>query len=243
MENFSKTPEHVAIIMDGNGRWAKEKALPRIEGHRRGVDSIREVVRTARELGVKYLTLYAFSKENWARSGTEVNFLMTLLGHYLDSELHELEENQIRFNVIGNLSDLPSEIQTKIRRNIQKTTHYEKMTLTLALSYSSRLEIVEAVKKLCARVKANTLSLDDISEDTFSLALDTAGIPDPDLLIRTSGEYRISNFLLWQISYTELYVSEKNWPDFRKPDFLHALQAFSKRERRFGRAEPQNVNV
>ena len=220
--------------MDGNGRWAQERNLPRVEGHRKGVDVIREVIRAATELGVKYLTLYAFSKENWSRPKLEVSFLMTLLSHYLDSEVKELHENQIRFNVIGCIDDLPGDVAGKIKRNMEKTKNNQKLVLTLALSYSSRFEIIEAVKKLCRRVRAGTLSENDITETVFSKELFTADMPDPDLLIRTSGEYRLSNFLLWQISYSELYVSEKYWPDFNKADFVQAVGEYQKRERRFG---------
>jgi len=237
MEHSGNLPQHVAVIMDGNGRWAKKRGLPRIEGHRRGFESTREVIRTARGVGIKYLTLYAFSKENWARPKDEISFLMSILSRYLDAELKELKSNNIRFNVIGKLDDLPDEIRIKVDRNIAETRDLDGLVLTLAISYSSRMEILDAVKNLCRRVKAGELSEQDISEELFSNELYTAGIPDPDLLIRTSGEQRISNFLLWQISYTELYVSQQYWPEFRKPQFLQALDAYEKRERRFGRAE------
>ena len=237
MEPIKQIPEHVAIIMDGNGRWAQERGLPRIQGHQKGVEAIREVVRAARDLGIQYLTLYAFSKENWARPPEEVRFLMQLLARYLDSELQEMEENGIRFNAIGRTSDLPKEIQERIERNASKTKTNREMLLTLALSYSSRLEIVDAAKQLCKKVKAGELTVDQIDEVLFSKTLNTAGIPDPDLLIRTSGELRVSNFLLWQISYTEIYVVDKYWPDFRKEDFIRSIQEYQKRERRFGRTE------
>lgn len=227
--------------MDGNGRWARERGMARIFGHQNGVDTIREIVRTARELGIKYLTLYAFSKENWSRPKNEINFLMNLLAQYLDSELKELEEKQVQFNAIGELGELPPEIQEKIKRNTERTVKNDQLVLTLALSYSSRVEIIDAVKRLCAKAKQGTLVPEDVNEESFSKELYTAGIPDPDLLIRTSGEMRISNFLLWQISYTEIYVSEKYWPDFKKADFLEAIRVYGTRERRFGRAETTHL--
>ena len=237
MASVDKVPQHVAVIMDGNGRWALERGLARINGHQKGVESIREIVRAAREFKVRYLTLYAFSKENWARPKREIDFLMNLLSEYLDSELEEMEQNQVRFNAIGRLEELPAKIQQRIKRNMEQTRNNQELLLTLALSYSSRIEIMDAVKRLCEQVKSGRLGVDDITEDRIARELYTAGIPDPDLLIRTSGELRISNFLLWQISYTEIYVSDKYWPDFRKEDFRKAIEAFQKRERRFGRAE------
>jgi len=241
MENTSNLPQHVAIIMDGNGRWAEAKGFARILGHQRGVDTIREIVRTARELKIKHLTLYAFSKENWARPKREIDFLMSLLSQYLDSELKELETNQVRFNAIGKLEDLPREVREKIKRNMTLTQKNEGLLLTLALSYSSRVEITDAIKRLCEQVKLGHLKIEEITEDHISKELYTAGIPDPDLLIRTSGELRVSNFLLWQISYTEIYVSDKYWPDFRKEDFIEAIKDYQKRERRFGRAETSKL--
>ena len=237
MDNLNNLPQHVAIIMDGNGRWAEDRGFARILGHQRGVDTIREIVRAARELKIKYLTLYAFSKENWARPKREVDFLMSLLGQYLDSELKDMETNQIRFNAIGKLEDLPDNVREKVKRNVAKTERNQGLLLTLALSYSSRVEITDAAKRLCEQVKQGRLQVEEITEAHFTRELYTAGIPDPDLLIRTSGELRISNFLLWQISYTEIYVSEKYWPDFRKEDFLEAVREYQKRERRFGRSE------
>ncbi len=237
MENFKKLPRHVAIIMDGNGRWAKERHLPRIEGHRRGVQAIETVVTTASELGIPYLTLYAFSKENWARPKAEVDFLMNLLAEYLDSQLEKLKKHEMRFGVIGCIEDLPKRVQEKITRNINETKGHTKFNLTLALSYSGRHEIVEAAKHLARKVLAGELTSEKITETEFAQALDTAYLPDPDLLIRTSGEFRVSNFLLWQISYTELLMSEKYWPDFTREDFLLAIREFEKRERRFGRTE------
>ena len=237
METINNLPQHVAIIMDGNGRWAEERGFARILGHQKGVDTIREIVRAAQELKIKYLTLYAFSKENWARPKREVDFLMNLLSQYLDSELKELEAKDIRFNTIGRLKELPIEVQEKIKRNMARTERNQGLMLTLALSYSSRIEMTDAAKRLCEQVKSGRLQVEEITEAHFARELYTAGIPDPDLLIRTSGELRISNFLLWQISYTEIYVSDKYWPDFRKEDFAEAVREYQKRERRFGRAE------
>lgn len=240
-DNINKLPEHIAIIMDGNGRWAKERGFARIHGHQTGVDTIRQIVRAARKIGVKYLTLYAFSKENWARPQHEIDFLMNLLAQYLDKELEEMNQNQIRFQAIGQLGDLPQTIQEKIKRNIRETEKNQGLILTLALSYSSRLEITDAAKRLCEQVKQGRLKIEDITESHLANQLYTAGIPDPDLLIRTSGELRVSNFLLWQISYTEIYVSQKYWPDFKEEDFLEAISAYQKRERRFGRTEKANA--
>ncbi len=241
MESTNKIPQHIAIIMDGNGRWAKERGFARTLGHQTGVTTIREIVRAAREVKIKYLTLYAFSKENWARPKREIDFLMSLLGEYLDSELEEMKTNQIRFNVIGRIEELPSNIQAKIKRNIDETEKNQGLILTLALSYSSRVEITDAVKRLCEQVKRGLLQADEITEGHIARELYTAEIPDPDLLIRTSGELRVSNFLLWQISYTEIYVSDKYWPDFKKDDFLEAIQDYQKRERRFGRSETSRL--
>lgn len=241
MATSNKLPEHVAIIMDGNGRWAKERGFARVHGHQTGVDTIRNIVRSARKIGIKYLTLYAFSKENWARPQREIDFLMNLLARYLDSEQQELAENNVRFNVIGHIKELPQNIQEKITRNMKQTEKNTGLLLTLALSYSSRIEITDAAKRLCEQVKSGALKIEEISEHHLANQLYTAGIPDPDLLIRTSGELRVSNFLLWQISYTEIYVSQKYWPDFQHEDFLEAIKAYQKRERRFGRTETSSV--
>lgn len=237
---MEELPRHIAIIMDGNGRWAVEKKLPRVQGHQAGVDSIRDIVRACGEIGIQYLTLYAFSTENWARPKEEVSFLMGLLSSYLDKEFEEIKKNNIRFMPIGRIGDLPAEIQNKINRNVEATRQNTGLRLMLALSYSSRLEIVDAVKKIAAKAKSGDLAVEDISSETISEHLYTAGVPDPDLLIRTSGEMRISNFLLWQLSYTEIYVTEKLWPDFRRPDLAEAIKAYQKRERRFGRTEARS---
>ncbi len=232
----SRIPRHIAIIMDGNGRWANERNLPRTEGHRHGVERIRETIKTCREIGIQYLTLYAFSKENWARPREEVGFLMKLLSRYLDSELKELQKSNIRFHLIGQINELPVEVQKKLKRNMEHTKDNTGLTLTLALSYSSRAEIVDGAKEVARQVKAGRIEVEEIDEKLFSQALYTKGLPDPDLLIRTSGEMRVSNFLLWQISYTELYVTEKYWPDFKRDDLIGAIDVYKSRERRFGRA-------
>lgn len=231
-----KNPKHVAIIMDGNGRWANQRHLPRTEGHRHGVERIREIIRICSDIKISYLTLYAFSKENWARPKDEVNFLMKLLGYYLDNELKDMQKNKIRFRMIGRLDELPVDIQKRIRRNIENTKDNPGLNLTLALSYSSRSEIVDSVKRISQKVKDGELAIDEIDEKLVSDSLFTGGIPDPDLLIRTSGELRLSNFMLWQMSYTEIYVTDKFWPDFGREEFLKALEAYKIRDRRFGNA-------
>ena len=231
------TPHHIAIIMDGNGRWAQERGLPRFRGHQKGAERIRDVIEASLEAGVGYLTLYAFSRENWVRPKEEIDFLMDLLSRYLDQELPKMKENEIRFNVIGCLKDLKPEIQKKLERNMAETRSYQKLVLTLALSYSGRMEITEACRKIARKAKAGELDPQSIDESTLQKELYTFNLPDPDLLIRTSGELRVSNFLLWQISYAEIYVTEKLWPDFTQEEFQKAIQAFQKRKRRFGFVE------
>ena len=231
-------PKHVAIIMDGNGRWAKRQGAPRIRGHQVGADRLEEVMRAAQEAGVKYLTLYAFSKENWFRPQEEVRFLMTLLSAYLDRKLEDLKKNNIVFNVIGHISDMPREIQEKIERNRIETRENTGLVVTFAFSYSSRLEITEACRRLAREAVSGNIDPEAITEEAVAANLYTAGMPDPDLLIRTSGEMRISNFLLWQISYAEIYITEKCWPEFTRDDFFEALSEYEKRERRFGRTQP-----
>lgn len=227
-------PTHVAIIMDGNGRWAKRRAFPRIRGHRKGADAVRTIVTLSRKLGIKYLTLYAFSEENWKRSPHEVSALMKLLGSFLKSELKTMLENGIRLNTIGRTQKLPSATREILMDTISKTAHEKDMVLTLALSYGGRQEILDAVKRLAQKVKNGQLEPDDITESDLSGSLYTKGMPDPDLLIRTSGESRISNFLLWQISYSEIYITQTLWPDFGEPEFLEAISDYQKRDRRFG---------
>lgn len=225
---------HIAVIMDGNGRWAKKRGLPRVMGHRAGMKSVKEVIKSCRELGVKYLTLYAFSSENWKRPKAEVEALMRFLNEYIDKELRSFLKNGIRLNFIGRISGLPDYVRPKLNEAMEATKGCGAMTVNVALNYSGRGEIVDAAKIFASQVKAGKLGADDLDEDSFSGFLYTAGQPDPDLLIRTSGEMRISNFLLWQISYAELYVTPKLWPDFRKGDLMDAIKEYRKRERRFG---------
>jgi len=228
-----KLPRHIAIIMDGNGRWAKKRGLPRIFGHRQGAKSVERVVRACAEMGIEVLTLYAFSTENWARPKKEIKALMSLLGQFLDEKIAELKKNNIKLRTIGNIGELPEVVQKKLKQAIRETEKNSRLTLNLALNYGSRTEIIEAVKRISELVKAGELSPAQIDEKVFSEHLYTAGIPDPDLLIRTSGESRLSNFLLWQISYTEIYVTRTLWPDFRKSDLLKAIADFQHRRRRF----------
>ncbi len=232
--NLSRLPRHVAVIMDGNGRWARARGLPRVMGHRAGIKSVRLVVETAREMGVEVLSLYAFSVENWKRPTVEVSTLMGLLTEYLQRELPNLRRHEIRLNVLGELEGLPRNVQTHLRRVLDATVGNQRMILNLALNYGGRAEILQAVKKAASLVKVGRLRLNQLDEAAFSRFLYTDGQPDPDLLIRTSGEQRISNFLLWQISYAELYLTPKLWPDFGKDDFLEAISEFQRRERRFG---------
>lgn len=227
-------PRHVAIIMDGNGRWAKNRGLNRIMGHRKGVQTVKTIVRAAREIGVPYLTLYAFSEENWRRPKTEIRSLMLLLKRFLKKELDEMLENGIRLNHIGRIEKLPPDVGEAILETERKTTSNRNMVLTLALSYGGRQEILDALRRMGKDIRSGALDPEALDESRFSDYLTTADMPDPDLLIRTSGEYRISNFLLWQIAYTELYFTPTLWPDFGEADFLMAIDAYRKRERRFG---------
>ena len=220
--------------MDGNGRWAKERGLPRVEGHRHGVESVRAVVRAAGEVGIKYLTLYAFSVENWNRPKDEVDALMKYLIHYLKTETPELNKNNVRLEIIGQTYRLPEAVQEHLRKSIATLSKNNGLTLIMALSYGGRTEIVEAARSIAQQVKLGELDPADINEQVFAQHLYTRNIPDPDLLIRTSGEMRISNFLLWQISYAELLVTPTLWPDFRKPQFYAALEEYNRRHRRFG---------
>ena len=227
-------PQHVAVIMDGNGRWAKQHGLPRVEGHRRGADSAREIIRTAGELGIKYLTLYAFSAENWNRPKDEVDALMKYLIHYLKTETPELNKNNVHLEVIGQIYRLPENVQEHLKKSIATLSKNNGLTLVMALSYGSRIEIVDAVRRISEEVKRGKLDPADINENVISDHLWTRNIPDPDLLIRTSGEMRVSNFLLWQISYAELVITPTLWPDFRKSQFYAALEEYARRNRRFG---------
>jgi undecaprenyl diphosphate synthase len=234
-----KLPQHIAIIMDGNGRWAKGKGKLRVFGHHNGVVSVRDVVEGAGEIGVKYLTLYTFSAENWSRPKFEVTAIMELLISTIHKEINKLMENNVRLQAIGDLDMLPQKCNRELQHAIERTSHNTGLTLILALSYSSRREIVSAVKNIAQQVLNGQLTVDEINEQTFSENLYTADIPDPELLIRTSGEYRISNYLLWQIAYAELYFTNKLWPDFRREDLYEAILDYQKRERRFGMTSEQ----
>jgi len=231
-----RLPRHVAIIMDGNGRWAQQRGLSRIEGHRRGKDSVRAVVETARRLGgIEYLSLFAFSTENWARPRREVDALMGLLRRYLRTELTKMMKNEIRLLTVGDTTRLPAALQRNLEETVEATKDNRRMSVVLAVSYGGREEIVQAARALARQAHAGRLDPDSIDEAAFGAHLHTAGIPDPDLLIRTSGEMRISNFYLWQNAYSEIYVTDTLWPDFREDQFLEALVHYQQRERRFGR--------
>ena len=232
-------PRHIAVIMDGNGRWAKKKGAMRIFGHRNAVQAVKDVTECCGELGVKYLTLYAFSTENWNRPKEEVDGLMELLVNTLKQEIGTLMENQVKLKTIGDTSHLPAECQNNLAWAINETRNNEGLTLILALSYSGRWEIVQAARQLAEDVKAGKVSPNDINEASFENYLKTSGIPDPELLIRTSGELRISNFLLWQIAYTELFITPTLWPDFRKEHLYEAIWSYQQRERRFGKTSEQ----
>lgn len=228
-------PNHVAIIMDGNGRWAKKRGLPRAAGHKIGIESVRDIVETCSQLGIKFLTLYTFSTENWKRPKDEVSTLMRLLLRSLKKEIEELNKNNVKLSAIGNIASLPVEVQDELNDAIAKTKNNKGLVLNLALSYSGRWEIIEAVKKI---INGN-LKADEINETLFSEFLTTKDIPDPDLLIRTSGEVRVSNFLLWQIAYSEIFITDTLWPDFRRKYLYEAIKNFQKRERRFGKVSEQ----
>jgi undecaprenyl diphosphate synthase len=231
---FGKIPRHVAIIMDGNGRWAKQKNMIRVQGHRAGAESVREVVKAAGEFGVKYLTLYAFSVENWKRPKTEIATLMSLLENFLRDELPGMMENNVRLQAIGRLTDLPERVRDQLHKCIHATRENTGLVLILALSYSGRVELIEAVHSIIREIKLGHLDSAQIDEGVLGHHLYTRYYPDPDLLIRTSGEMRLSNFLLWQLSYTEIYVTQTLWPDFRRQNFAEALIDYGKRQRRFG---------
>jgi undecaprenyl diphosphate synthase len=237
--NINKLPSHVAIIMDGNGRWARQRGLDRIFGHQQGVTALREVIECAAELGIKYLTLYAFSTENWGRPGDEVSALMDIMVQSLNKETDTLIKNNIRLMTIGDVERLGDDVRERLSETIRLTSVSTGLNLVVALSYSSRWEIAEAARRISADVNKGLVKPDTINEEQFEKYLTTNGIPDPELLIRTSGELRISNFLLWQIAYTELYFTDILWPDFGKEDFYNAIIAFQKRERRFGKTSEQ----
>ncbi len=235
----SKIPHHIAIIMDGNGRWAKQRGTQRVFGHKNGVKAVRNATEAAAELGIKYLTLYAFSTENWKRPKMEVDALMSLLIGTINSETDELIKNNVRLGTIGDISSLPPKVQKELKEAIKKTSKCSGLNLILALSYSSRSEIIRAVNKIMTDTKKGKFTKDEINETLFTKYLDTAGIPDPELMIRTSGELRISNFLLWQLAYSELYFTPVLWPDFSKDDLYAAIIDYQKRERRFGKISEQ----
>lgn len=233
-------PEHIAIIMDGNGRWAKSRGNVRAFGHKVGVDSVRDITEACAQLGVKHLTLYAFSTENWNRPRSEVSALMQLLIHSLRKESAYLNENNIRLNAIGQIERFPKRCQKELAEGIELTKNNTRLDLCLALSYSGRWDITEAIKKISFKVKNGSLSLDEINDQVVAQHLSTANVPDPDLIIRTSGEFRISNFLLWQLAYSELFITQTYWPDFRRNELYEAIRSFQNRERRFGALNPNS---
>jgi undecaprenyl diphosphate synthase len=232
-------PKHIAIIMDGNGRWAKQKGIPRLLGHRSGVKSVREVTEAAAEIGVQYLTLYAFSTENWNRPPAEVTALMTLLVETIKGEIRDLNKNKVRLQAIGDIEALPAPTYKTLMEGIEQTKNHDRITLVLALNYSAKWEILRATRIIAEQTQKGLLKAEDIKESTFEAALSTNGIPDPELLIRTSGETRISNFLLWQIAYTELYFTPVFWPDFGRKELFEAILSYQRRERRFGMTSEQ----
>ena len=234
LEAKANLPRHVAVIMDGNGRWAKQRSLPRVEGHRTGAESVRAIIRTAGELGIKYLTLYAFSVENWNRPKDEVDTLMKYLAHYMKTEFAELNKSNVRLEVIGQIHRLPEFVQKQLKKTQEGLSKNNGLTLIMALSYGGRTEIVDAVRSIATKVRKGELEPAEITEQVVSDHLYTRNWPDPDVLIRTSGEMRVSNFLLWQISYAELVVTQTLWPDFRKPQLYEALEEYTRRHRRFG---------
>ena len=232
-------PKHIAIIMDGNGRWARGKNLPRAAGHKEGINSVREIVRVCGEIGVSHLTLYTFSSENWSRPKTEVSAIMKLLLSTIKKEIRNLDDNNVKLSTIGKLRELPKETQKNILDGVEKTKSNTGLNLILALSYGSRQELIRAIKRISIKVKQSDLEIDNIDESLLSMELYTENIPDPDLIIRTGGEYRLSNFLLWQSAYSELLISETFWPDFRESDLLNSIADYQNRQRRFGQTAEQ----
>ncbi len=239
LKNSGEIPAHIAIIMDGNGRWARKRGLPRVAGHKRGVDTVREMTEACAQLGVNYLTLFTFSTENWKRPVDEVSTLMRLLLRSVKDRCDELMENDIRLTTIGDVGSLPKEVQKELDEAIEKTKNNKRMTLNLALSYSGRWEILEAVKEIASEAASGKIDVDNINEKFFANRLTTKNIPDPDLLIRTSGEFRVSNFLLWQIAYSEFFITDVYWPDFKRKHLYEAIGNFQNRERRFGKVSEQ----
>lgn len=241
--DLNNIPKHVAVIMDGNGRWAKQHGEARLFGHANGVDSVRAILKAARELGVEFLTLYAFSTENWNRPQEEVDGLMDLLVHSITNEMDELNENGVRLTAIGDIDGLPTKCASSLKDAILTTKNNKDITLILALNYSSKWEIRKAIQTIASKVSEGELTVNKITDELISEHLTTKGIPDPELMIRTSGEHRISNFLLWQLAYSEFYFTETHWPDFRRNDFFQAILAYQQRERRFGMVSEQiNTN-
>jgi undecaprenyl diphosphate synthase len=239
LKSDGNLPEHIAIIMDGNGRWAKERGKSRTYGHREGINSVRDIVKASGELGIKYLTLYTFSSENWLRPKEEVSTLMRLLVHALRKETNDLNKSNVRLNVIGDIESFPKIVQKELKESIEKLNRNSGLTLNLALSYSGRWDILQAVKKIAEDNKNGIINPEDITTELFNNYLSTKAIPDPDLMIRTSGEFRISNFLLWQLAYTEIYISPLCWPEFRRQHLYEAVHNYQKRERRFGMVSEQ----
>jgi len=233
--NLAKLPQHVALIMDGNGRWAKQRGLPRIEGHRRGANTLKELLRYCKKLGIKTLTAYAFSTENWGRPTGEVSFLMGLFERLLQKELKEMEAEEVCINFIGDLSPLPASLQAEMKRSMERTKNNKGVFFNVAINYGSRHEMLKACQTIAQKVQQGELAASEINETTISQHLYTSASPDPDLLIRTSGEMRLSNFLLWQLAYTEIYVTDTLWPDFNSQKFDLALESFQQRNRRFGK--------
>ena len=232
-------PNHIAIIMDGNGRWARDRSLPRIAGHREGINSVREITRVCGEIGVKHLTLYTFSTENWKRPPSEVSALMALLLKTINIEIKELHKNNVRFTIIGELDSLPNSTVKGLKNGVELTSNNTGLNLCLALNYGSRKEILDAVKSISIQIQNGQLTLDQIDENLISNELYTKNIPDPDLMIRTSGEYRLSNFLLWQSAYTEIYMTDAYWPNFREKQLIESINDYQNRERRFGKVSDQ----
>lgn len=239
IKDRGNVPRHIAIIMDGNGRWAKKRNRPRIFGHKEGINSVREVTRECGKLGVDVLTLYTFSVENWSRPPTEISALMKLLLSTVKKEVEELNKNNVRLSLIGQISDLPDNPRQALQEGVKNTSNNTGLQLNLALSYGGRQEIIHGVRQIAEKIQAGKIDKNDIDEELFSNHLFTAGLPDPDLLIRTSGELRLSNFLLWQMAYAEIYVTETYWPDFRKMELLEAVSDYQRRERRFGKTSEQ----
>ena len=239
VRELGEVPKHIAIIMDGNGRWAKMNSLPRAAGHKEGINSVREIVRVCGEIDVSFLTLYTFSSENWNRPETEVSAIMKLLFSTIRKEIDNLDKNNVRLTTIGNLKDLPKETRKNIKNGISQTRHNTGLNLILALSYGSRQELIRAIRRIGNRIESSQIKSDDITDDVLESELYSAGVPDPDLVIRTGGEYRLSNFLLWQAAYSELLITEKHWPEFRENELLNGIIDYQNRQRRFGQTDEQ----